>query len=152
MWVIFNPTPNDLNYDILFNKWNIKAGETKKFPNDVGKEMFNLHGFLKVLERDDEQPQVAAFKPPKSLKDVQEAVPVPVGRDRRVVHPSSNPKVKETMGFNSPDEEKDFGDTSAGLPPTYRKEMEGGKLLSYDKDGVGWYGSGAVVDNPLARE
>lgn len=155
MWVIFNPTPNDLNYDIEFSKWSLKAGETKKFPNNIAEQMITLHGFLKVLSRDDKQSLVQQYKPPKDLKTVQEAVPEQLVRDRRIKHPSSDPSIKESMGFGSKSEnnsDEKLSDIGSGLPPTYRKSVEEGKLISFDKDGVGWYGEGISVDNPLTKE
>lgn len=149
MWVIFNPTANDLDYEIDFKKWHLNAGEAKKFPNDIGRQMFEIHGFLEVLERDDKPPKVK-IEPPKNLKSVKEATPEDFVRDRKIKHPSSDPRILDTGGFSGSDEK--LNDVASGLPKTYRTEVEGGKLMSFDKDGVGWYGEGAVIDNPLAKE
>lgn len=147
MWVIFNPTAEDLSYDIDFKKWHLKAGEAKKFPNEVASQMKVLHGFLQVLERDDQAPKIT-YKPPKSLKSVKEAIPEDLQRDeRKMVHPSSDPKVKETGGFSGT-----MSDEQAGLPKTYKKRGESGELINLDKDGVEWYGGGIEVDNPLSKD
>lgn len=148
MWVIFNPTENDLDYEIDYKKWNLKAGEAKKFPNEIGQQMLNIHGFLDVIERDDIRPK-KEFKRPKNVKNISEAIPSEVGRDRKITHPSSDPKILETGGFSGTE---DMANGADGLPKTYRKKVEDGKLISFDKDGVGWYGDGISVDNPLAKE
>lgn len=145
MWIIFNPTENDLQYEIDFKKWQLLAGESKKFPNEIGKEMVNIHGFLQVIERDDIQP-VKTYTPPKNLKTVKEAEPEELRRDRRLKHPTSDPRVVETEGFGP------MSDEASGLPKTIATKVQSGKLMSIDKDGVGWYGGGAELDNPLAKD
>lgn len=150
MWVIFNPTENDLDYEINFQKWKLNAGEAKKFPNEIGREMLSIHGFLEILERDDLPPK-RAYKKPKNIKTIGEATPEQMERDgRKITHPSSDPKVVESGGFSGRIDK--MSDEASGLPKTYQQKVEGGKLISFDKDGVGWYGSGISVDNPLAKE
>lgn len=147
MFIIFNPTDKDLEYEINWKKWSLQAGETAKFPNDIGSEMVKIHGFLQVLDKDEDAPK-PIFTPPKNLKDVPEADAEDIKRDRRIKHPSSNPKVVATQGFSG----TDMTDREAGLPAAVKKEMVDGKLMDVDKDGVGWYGKGIEIDNPLAKE
>lgn len=145
MWILFNPTENDLTYEIDFAQWDIKAGETKKFPNEIADQIVHIHEFIEVVDKDEAKPK-KEFRP--NLKKVEEAEAKPITRDRRIVHPSSDPKIKATGGFSG----EGLDDRAQGLPEGVRKEMVSGKMMSMDKDGVGWYGKGAEVDNPLAKD
>ena len=153
MWTIFNPLDKDLEYEIDFKIWSLRAGETKKFPDTIAQEMCKLHGFLKVLEKAEEAVK-KVFEPPKDLKKVEEARGQELKRDRTVKHPSTNPAVVQTGGFSSGNQDRtsaEFGDAKAGLPPAIKKEMVAGKLMDMDKDKVGWYGKGIESDNPLSK-
>lgn len=151
MWTIFNPTLNDISHPINFGVWELKAGETAKFPsgdkpNNIAQELVRIYGFLEVLDKDDEKPKKELPKPPADLTLVHEARGKPLYKDeRKVVHPSSDPRVQENGGFSG-----EMTDSQAGL--NLKKVIVGDRLAQIDKDGVEWYGKGAERDNPFAKE
>lgn len=152
MWILFNPTQNEVSYPVKYRgklgNWNIRAGETKKFPNEVAEVLSERLSFLNVLKRDEEKPSNVVYKPPKNLDDVEEASPEDVYKnDRKIRHPSSDKSVVEKGGFLG--SEEDENDLRSGL--RLKKMIKGGKLVQIDSDGVEWYGRGVQQDDPFRK-
>lgn len=132
-------------------KYTIESGKSASFPdeaNDVADYFLETYGFLTVETKQGEAPKVNKL----SCQYCGYIAKSAFGRqaherhcDKKTVENKVNPAIEEI---------KNFGNTDGLSSGQVVVEEIGGRSqkVTYDRDGIGWYGPGLEIDIPVQRK
>ena len=138
MKVIHNPTKSDIK-GFLFNKvfYNLIAGDTRRFPEDVTEAIVKTFSWLKVLKG-----------PPQATEETN-AKMYPEADKQEIVmkaKPLTDMRPTRAMAPEGYDDHSISGEEIVSRGVSSQEQGKSGERVDVDKDGVEWYGEGVVQE------
>lgn len=129
--------------------WNLKVGEIKKFPDEVGRNMIRLIEFLvevtpKNIAQIKREKEAKVFKCDKCDFETDTRISL-LGHSRK--HTGEEEQSEELKDVEEATPQGNFKSVASRKKLTIEEEEGIPKGESTDNDGVPWYGAGTETDN-----